>query len=83
MYKVIINRRVFKSLDQVSVLYLSNIKEAVSNLANNPRPLNCVKLSGFDKLYRIRVGVYRIIYSIEDDILIVEVIKIDHRSSVI
>ncbi|MDR3266064.1 MAG: type II toxin-antitoxin system RelE/ParE family toxin [Tannerella sp.] len=35
-----------------------------------------------DNTYRIRVGVYRIIYTIEDDILRVEVIKIDHRSNV-
>jgi mRNA interferase RelE/StbE len=82
MYKVIINKKVLKSLDKIPVVYLSNIKEAVNNLANNPRPFGSVKLLGFENTYRIRIGIYRIIYTIEDEILTVEVVKIDHRSSV-
>jgi mRNA interferase RelE/StbE len=74
-------KEVLKSLDKIPVIYLSHIKEAVNDFANNPRPFGHIKLSGFENLYRIRVSVYRIIYSIEDDILTVEVIKIDHRSS--
>jgi len=81
MYKVIINKQVFRSLDKIPVAYISKIKEAVNNLANNPRPFGYIKLSGFQNFYRIRVGIYRIIYTIDDDILTVEVIKIDHRSS--
>ena len=82
MYKVIIDKKVFKSLDRIQAVYLSSIKKAVNDLVNNPRPFGCIKLSGFENLYRIRVGVYRVIYSIEDDILTVEVIKIDHQSRV-
>jgi mRNA interferase RelE/StbE len=82
MYKVIVDKQVLKSLDKIQVIYLSSIKKAVNDLSNNPRPFGCIKLSGFDNLYRIRVGVYRVIYSIEDDILTVEVIKVDHRSNV-
>ncbi|MDR1023160.1 MAG: type II toxin-antitoxin system RelE/ParE family toxin [Prevotellaceae bacterium] len=82
MYKVVISKKILKSLDKIPVVYLSSIKEAVNGLANNPRPLGCVKLVGFEKLYRIRVGVFRIIYSIEDNVLTVEVAKIDHRGSV-
>ncbi|KAA6304604.1 Toxin RelG, partial [termite gut metagenome] len=37
---------------------------------------------GFENSYRIRVGMYRIIYTIEDEILTVEVVKVDHRNSV-
>ena len=73
----------FKSLDKIPVVYLSNIKEAVNNLANNPRPFSCKKLLGFENLYRIRVNDYRIIYSIEDAILTVEVIEIGHRAAYI
>jgi len=82
MYKVIIKKRVLKSLDKIPVVYLSNIKEAVNNLASNPRPFGFVKLSVFENTYRIRAGIYRIIYTIEDEILTVEVVKIDHRRSV-
>jgi len=82
MYKVIINKQIVKSLDKIPVIYLSSIKKEVNDLADNPRPFGCVKLACSDNHYRIRVGVYRIIYSIKDDILTVEVIKIDHRKSV-
>jgi mRNA interferase RelE/StbE len=82
MYKVIINKQILKSLDKVPVANLSNIKKAVNDLANNPRPFGCIKLAGSENAYRIRTGMYRIIYTIEDDILTVEVIKIDHRSNV-
>jgi len=82
MYNVIINKRVLKTLDKIPVIYLLKIKEAVNNLKKNPRPFGCVKLSNSDKAYRFRIGIYRIIYTIEDNILTVEVIKIDHRSNI-
>ena len=46
-------------------------------LADDPRPAGAVKLSGRN-LYRIRQGQYRILYSIEDRVLIVEIIRIGH-----
>jgi mRNA interferase RelE/StbE len=82
MYKVIINKQVLKSLDKIPVDYLLKIKAAVNHLEQNPRPFGCVKLAGFENAYRIRVGIYRIIYSVVDDLLIVEIVKIDHRSRV-
>jgi mRNA interferase RelE/StbE len=82
MYKVIISKRILKSLDTIPVVYLSGIKEAVNDLANNPRPSGCIKLTGSQNSYRIRSGAYRIIYTITDEILTVEVIKIDHRKDV-
>ena len=80
MYRVIIKKKVLKLLDKIPVAYLLSIKEAVNDLEANPRPFGYRKLEGFENSYRIRVGIYRIIYTIEDDILTVEVIKIDHRS---
>jgi mRNA interferase RelE/StbE len=82
MYKVVISKKVLKSLDKIPVAYLPSIRESVNELAQNARPFGYKKLSGFENLYRLRIGVYRIIYSIEDDILTVEIIKIDHRGSV-
>lgn len=51
-------------------------------LAKEPRPPGCVKLSGVEALYRIRQGTYRIVYSIEDDQLVVIVIRIADRKEV-
>lgn len=48
-------------------------------LAEEPRPAGCVKLSGLDELYRVRQGSYRIVYAIEDDQLVVIVIRIVDR----
>lgn len=51
-------------------------------LAEEPRPPGCVKLSGVEALYRIRQGRYRIVYSIEDDQLVVIVIRVADRKEV-
>ena len=82
MYNVIFKKSAEKDLDKINSVYYSSVVERISRLADNPRPLGSIKLANSKNAYRIRVGVYRIIYSIEDNILTVEVIKIDHRSSV-
>lgn len=53
----------------------------IAKLADDPRPAGCQKLSGQES-YRIRQGEYRIIYTIEDDRLIVTVVKVGHRRDV-
>ena len=58
------------------------ILSAIESLAEMPRPVGCTKLSGFGDIWRIRVGVYRIIYRIEDRRLVVQVIRIGHRREV-
>ena len=50
-------------------------------LANDPRPPGCEKLTGQDR-YRLRQGTYRIVYSVEDDSLVVYVVKVGHRRDV-
>ena len=50
-------------------------------MADIPRPRGCEKLSNREQ-YRVRQGVYRIVYTVEDDELVVWVVKIGHRSSV-
>jgi mRNA interferase RelE/StbE len=53
----------------------------IEGLADDPRPLGCEKLTGREQ-YRVWQGAYRIVYAIEDDRLVVYVVKIGHRSSV-
>ena len=53
----------------------------IGQLAEDPRPPGSKKLSGNDK-YRVRQGSYRIVYSIEDNELIVVVVKVGHRKNV-
>jgi len=55
---------------------------AMRGLANTPRPPGCDKLAGVDNLYRVRVGDSRIVYQVQDQVLIVLVVKIGHRREV-
>ena len=57
------------------------IVRRIRQLAAEPRPPGCEKLSGQNK-YRIRQGVYRIVYSIEDRKLVVYVVAVGHRKDV-
>ena len=56
--------------------------EAIRALATDPRPRGCRKLQGYDDTFRIRVGVYRIIYAVHDRQLLIIVLKIGHRRDV-
>jgi mRNA interferase RelE/StbE len=80
-YKVIIKKKAIKTLESINEPYYSNIKSAIISLANEPRPIGYIKLKGRDG-YRIRVADYRIIYEIQDDILLVEIIDLGHRKNI-
>lgn len=58
------------------------IQSHIDALRTEPRPSRCVKLKGFSDRYRIRVGVYRIIYEIRDDTLVILVVEIGHRRDI-
>ena len=82
MYQVIIKKQVEKQLEKIPRNYFRSISKSLDKLSFNPRPSGCKKLTNFDGLYRIKVGNYRVIYLIEDDKLIIEIIKIGHRQSI-
>jgi mRNA interferase RelE/StbE len=54
----------------------------LEELAIEPRPDGVTKLEGSDNLYRVRLGKYRIIYEIQDGLLLVTVVKVKHRKDV-
>jgi mRNA interferase RelE/StbE len=78
MYSITIKKSALRELSQISSPYSTKIIEAIDKLAGNPRPENVKKLKGVEA-YRIRVADYRIIYTIEDVIKIVEVVRVRHR----
>ena len=53
----------------------------ISKLANDPRPPGSEKLAGGDR-YRVRQGVYRVVYEIDDDAQVVRIVKVGHRREV-
>ena len=61
---------------------IPKILEAVAELAQNPYPIGGKKLRGTKHTYRIRVGDYRVVYSILSNVLIIDIIKVGHRRDI-
>lgn len=81
-YRILIKPSAVKEIEAISPKKdRQRLVDRISKLADNPRPPGCEKLSGQDK-YRIRQRHYRIVYSIEDQDLIVYVVKVGHRKDV-
>lgn len=81
IYSVLIERRVIKQLKNLDKSSIPIIKDAIGQLANNPRPHGYIKLKG-EEAYRIRVGNFRIIYEINDKIVTVTIIAVGHRKNI-
>lgn len=58
------------------------VLELVESLSANPRPVGVRKLAGAENTYRVRCGDYRIVYTIQDRKLVVEIIRVGHRSNI-
>ena len=58
------------------------IVEVIQSLAVEPRPAQCKKLAGRDAAFRLRVGDYRVVYTVSDREVVVEIIKNGHRREV-
>jgi mRNA interferase RelE/StbE len=54
----------------------------IDSLSDNPRPAGVKKLQGEPNAWRVRVGDYRIVYTIENDLLVILVVKVGHRRDV-
>lgn len=80
-YKITFKKSVAKDLRSVPRRDVKRILKRIDALAENPRGEGCIKLSGLDR-YRIRLGLYRVVYEIIDDRLVITVVRVDYRSSV-
>jgi mRNA interferase RelE/StbE len=80
-YELVFKRSVAKDLRELPKADVKRILQRIRSLADDPRPPGCEKLSGQER-YRIRQGAYRIVYEIDDHVLIVLVVKVGHRRDV-
>ena len=71
-----------KELERLPVKLIQRIFPKLEGLASEPRPAGCKKLKGGQREWRIRVGDYRVVYTIDDEKLLVSVTRIRHRSEV-
>ena len=82
-YTVEILRRAEKTLRGLTDRKLyRRLRDTIDELAFEPRPHGCTKLSGSQYIYRVRVGDHRIVYQIIDDRLLVLVLDIGHRREI-
>ncbi len=77
-YKIEFKKSAAKELNKLDSKVIKRIISKIKSLENNPRPEYCVKLTSEER-YRIRIGNYRILYEIIDDLLIIYIIKVAHR----
>jgi mRNA interferase RelE/StbE len=81
-YTIAFAESALKDLIKLPNQTVAKIDLAISKLASNPRPAGCKKLKGYSDLYRIRIGDYRVIYSIQDKIVLVKILEIGHRRDI-
>ena len=81
-YRIEVSATAERQLRKLESGNRTRVVEAIRELRWNPRPRGCRKLRGYDDVFRIRQGVFRIIYSIEQGRLLIIILKIGHRKNV-
>ena len=80
-YSLVFKKSVAKDLRDIPNSDIKRILKLINSLRENPRDDGCIKLSGKER-YRVRQGVYRIIYEIRDLELIILIVKVARRGEV-
>ena len=79
-YQITFARSARRELEQLPQRVAARVLTSIEALTDNPRPRGCIKLQGGSQLWRIRVGAYRVIYTIDDEERIVDITVIRHRN---
>ena len=81
-YKIFLKPSALKEIESIDNKQdRRRIVNRIRSLSDDPRPPGCEKLSSADK-FRVRPGRYRIVYSVRDEALVVDVVKVAHRKDV-
>ena len=78
-YKVELSKKALKQLKSLPSAQYDKARDGIYSLADNPRGHNAIKLTDTDNEYRLRIGNYRALYTIEDNILYIFVFEISDR----
>jgi mRNA interferase RelE/StbE len=79
VYEIVFSRSARKELELLSKIFIGRVLRKIESLADNPWPPGCEKLKGEENLWRIRVGEYRIIYSVFDKQKLIDISLIRNR----
>ncbi len=82
LYAVEFRRSALKDLRRLEAATQRRVLRAAENLVSDPRPSGCRKMQGSGDAFRIRVGDYRVVYTVADDVLIVAIERVRHRREV-
>ncbi|MEQ1680066.1 MAG: type II toxin-antitoxin system RelE/ParE family toxin [Nitrospira sp.] len=82
LYQIEFSRQADRQFRNLPSQIQQRLRSRIDSLVTTPCPHGAEKLSGTDQLYRIRVGDYRIVYAVEDERLLVLVVKVGHRREV-
>lgn len=77
-YSVRILPSALKELESLPVNIRRRIVTKIDGLADDPRPEGCRKLTGAENIYRLRQGDYRVVYEVQDQVLLVLVVRLGH-----
>ncbi len=81
MYEIVFKRKAEKNVVRLPDDIYQRVTRAIDNLAETPRPPGCSRLRGRED-WRVRVGDYRIVYGIDDERRLVEILNVAHRRDV-
>jgi mRNA interferase RelE/StbE len=81
-YHVVFTRRALRDLSALPQNDRARLAKRIDGLANDPRPHGAKKLEDLEGLYRLRVGDYRVLYTIEDQVVTVTVVRVGHRRDI-
>ena len=79
-YRITFARSAGREMERLSADVAARVLSRIEALAQNPRPPGCRKVIGFEGLWRIRSGDYRVIYQVLEDEHVVDVVAVRHRS---
>ena len=81
-YHVEVETSAAKQIQRLQRYEQQRVMTEILGLANNPRPVGYIKMAGSVEAYRIRVGVFRVVYVIDDTVRVVTVTRVGHRKDV-
>jgi len=81
-YSIEVSATAERQIKKLNAKDQHRVINVLKNLGVEPRPRGCRKLQGYDDIYRVRTGVFRILYSVEDDRLLILVLKVGHRKGI-
>ena len=81
-YRIQFVRSAAKAYSRLDVVLQRRVDRELHRLGETPRHAGVIHLQSADELYRVRIGDLRLLFSVEDQILLVLIVKIGHRWSV-